>query len=112
MTKRYIYLLSALAVTTLLLNGCSLFHGEQVRDPVTLPDAKDVEMFMIISKDGKVDFVGAGDNKDLREYHIGDERPINIEKVLPGKVIKTIDQVIIFSGSPTCVAHDGWVRCR
>ena len=105
------YLLPSLLLISVFVNACTLFAGDKPRDPVTLPDAKDVEMFMIVSKNGKIDFVGAGD-KALREYHIGDERPINIEKILPGKVIKTIDQVLIFSGSPTCIGHDGWVRCR
>ena len=97
------YILPSLLFISIFINACSLFAGGGFydRDPVELPDVKDVEMFAIVTKGGNLKFVAPKDGK-IKEIRIGDERPINIAKILPGKVIKTIDQILIFSGSPTC----------
>jgi len=77
---------------------------------VSKDTAENAEIVIVLGKGGKLDFYGV-QNKELRKYHVGEERPINIEKILPKEKIKTLDQLMIFSGSPSCISRDGWVYC-
>jgi hypothetical protein len=78
-------------------------------DPVYT--AIDSDIHMEIKKNGKVE-IKHPNGKKLKKIKVGTERPIDINKFLPGKVIKTIDSIVVFSGSPVCVWHDGWIICE
>jgi len=123
MKNNKIYSYIVILILPFLLNACSLFSSKGVEaqqiPPVgdvdvtlKLPQAAadNAEIFIVLGKEGKVDFVGKN-NKPLRKIPIGDERPIVIEKFFPGEVVKTLDQIMIFSGSPSCLQRDGFFIC-
>ena len=73
-------------------------------------DFPDAEMMIVVGKGGKVDFVGAHNNT-LRCYHVEKKCPFDIESFLSDEKTKTLDQITIFSGSPSCVIRDGYMIC-
>jgi len=125
MNKKSLYAYVTVIALAFLSNACAATgkdddqkpskpHPDEDKISVTLKVpksvAKDAEIFIVIGKGGKLEFVGAKD-KELRKYHVGEKRPIRIKDFLPKEKIETLDQITIFSGSPSCIIRDGWIIC-
>ena len=115
MKNKTTYILGLALTISIIFNVYASKHHEPKNHDIKALNflAKKIKDRVIITFDeeGNTEIIGPNGQKAIKDFKIGDERPIDILKYTEGKPIKKLDTITIFSYNPRCVWQDSRIRC-